>query len=189
MPNLARYFETRPRSYPAEACEPRDLTSTFLVPGEHLLSTVDAAIRDAAVSSRQRPLGGWLRSCRKARRQRPVWRPDIRSNDLASQSGFRRLPSTALRCFKRMMKITHRFALLPLIVSLAATPLSAQSTFDQVDPMIGTGGDGHTFPGAVAPFGMVQFSPDTDATCVIRNCYSHAVVCVTDRSVLNARGR
>ncbi|WP_444997530.1 GH92 family glycosyl hydrolase [Aliikangiella sp. IMCC44359] len=30
-----------------------------------------------------------------------------------------------------------------------------------VDPMIGTGGDGHTFPGAVVPFGMVQLSPDT----------------------------
>ncbi len=30
-----------------------------------------------------------------------------------------------------------------------------------VDPFIGTGGHGHTFPGATAPFGMVQFSPDT----------------------------
>ena len=30
-----------------------------------------------------------------------------------------------------------------------------------VDPMIGTGGHGHTFPGATAPFGMVQLSPDT----------------------------
>lgn len=30
-----------------------------------------------------------------------------------------------------------------------------------VDPMIGTGGHGHTFPGACAPFGMVQLSPDT----------------------------
>ncbi|MEZ4810259.1 MAG: GH92 family glycosyl hydrolase [Allomuricauda sp.] len=29
-----------------------------------------------------------------------------------------------------------------------------------VDPFIGTGGHGHTFPGAVAPFGMVQPSPD-----------------------------
>ncbi len=29
------------------------------------------------------------------------------------------------------------------------------------DPMIGTGGHGHTFPGAVVPFGMVQISPDT----------------------------
>ena len=31
-----------------------------------------------------------------------------------------------------------------------------------VDPLIGTGGTGHTFPGAVLPFGMVQLSPDTD---------------------------
>ena len=30
-----------------------------------------------------------------------------------------------------------------------------------VDPFIGTGGNGHTFPGATVPFGMVQFSPDT----------------------------
>src|SRR5664279_1337766 len=30
-----------------------------------------------------------------------------------------------------------------------------------VDPMIGTGAEGHTFPGATAPFGMVQLSPDT----------------------------
>ena len=30
-----------------------------------------------------------------------------------------------------------------------------------VDPFIGTGGHGHTFPGATVPFGMVQFSPDT----------------------------
>jgi predicted alpha-1,2-mannosidase len=29
------------------------------------------------------------------------------------------------------------------------------------DPMVGTGGHGHTFPGAVLPFGMVQLSPDT----------------------------
>jgi predicted alpha-1,2-mannosidase len=30
-----------------------------------------------------------------------------------------------------------------------------------VNPLIGTGGHGHTFPGAVLPFGMVQLSPDT----------------------------
>ncbi|QYJ75711.1 GH92 family glycosyl hydrolase [Shewanella sp. FJAT-52076] len=29
-----------------------------------------------------------------------------------------------------------------------------------VDPFIGTGGHGHTFPGALVPFGMVQLSPD-----------------------------
>jgi len=32
---------------------------------------------------------------------------------------------------------------------------------DYVNPMIGTGGHGHTYPGAVMPFGMVQLSPDT----------------------------
>ena len=37
---------------------------------------------------------------------------------------------------------------------------SAQSTF-QVNPFIGTGGHGHTYPGATMPFGMVQLSPDT----------------------------
>ena len=31
-----------------------------------------------------------------------------------------------------------------------------------VDPFIGTGGHGHTFPGATVPFGMVQLSPDTN---------------------------
>src|ERR1022692_2605373 len=30
-----------------------------------------------------------------------------------------------------------------------------------VDPFIGTGPEGHTFPGATAPFGMIQLSPDT----------------------------
>ena len=30
-----------------------------------------------------------------------------------------------------------------------------------VNPFVGTGGHGHTFPGATAPFGMIQLSPDT----------------------------
>lgn len=39
---------------------------------------------------------------------------------------------------------------------------SVKSDFAKyVDPMIGTAGHGHTFPGATAPFGMVQLSPDT----------------------------
>ena len=49
-----------------------------------------------------------------------------------------------------------------------AVLLSASISFAQgvdpmklVDPMIGTGPEGHTFPGATAPFGMVQLSPDT----------------------------
>ncbi len=35
------------------------------------------------------------------------------------------------------------------------------SPADYVDPFIGTGGHGHTYPGASMPFGMVQLSPDT----------------------------
>ena len=48
---------------------------------------------------------------------------------------------------------------------LAATSLFAQQAkkpVDYVNPMIGTDGMGHTFPGACAPFGIVQLSPDTD---------------------------
>ena len=30
-----------------------------------------------------------------------------------------------------------------------------------VNPFIGTGGHGHTYPGATVPFGMMQLSPDT----------------------------
>lgn len=38
----------------------------------------------------------------------------------------------------------------------------AQNNYSQyVNPFIGTGGHGHTFPGATVPFGMVQLSPDT----------------------------
>ncbi|MFH0865062.1 MAG: GH92 family glycosyl hydrolase [Bacteroidota bacterium] len=33
-----------------------------------------------------------------------------------------------------------------------------------VDPFIGTGGHGHTYPGASMPFGMMQLSPDTRLT-------------------------
>ena len=53
------------------------------------------------------------------------------------------------------------------VIVIALTCLSAKA--DQVDdkasyvnPMIGTEGMGHTFPGACAPFGIVQLSPDTD---------------------------
>ncbi|MCJ7932946.1 MAG: GH92 family glycosyl hydrolase [Chryseobacterium sp.] len=39
--------------------------------------------------------------------------------------------------------------------------ISAQNYSQYVNPLIGTGGHGHTFPGAIVPFGMVQLSPDT----------------------------
>ncbi len=56
---------------------------------------------------------------------------------------------------------------LPLLICLltitTAIAQNATSVFltDFVNPFIGTGGHGHTFPGASVPFGMVQLSPDT----------------------------
>ena len=73
------------------------------------------------------------------------------------------------------MTIARSLTALALSSAVAiAAPLAAQSTYDQVDPIIGTGGEGHTFPGAVAPFGMVQLSPDTDTTHVVRDSYKWA---------------
>ena len=37
-----------------------------------------------------------------------------------------------------------------------------QDVASYVNPLIGTAGMGHCFPGACAPFGIVQLSPDTD---------------------------
>ena len=61
-----------------------------------------------------------------------------------------------------------------LLAPVEASGQAGADTYRAVDPFIGTGGEGHTFPGAVAPFGMVQLSPDTDTTCEIRKCYAHA---------------
>jgi predicted alpha-1,2-mannosidase len=38
---------------------------------------------------------------------------------------------------------------------------SQKNYTELVNPFIGTGGHGHTFPGATMPFGMMQLSPDT----------------------------
>jgi predicted alpha-1,2-mannosidase len=49
-----------------------------------------------------------------------------------------------------------------LFFILIATSALAQTDYTHfVDPFIGTGGSGHTFPGPSMPFGMVQVSPDT----------------------------
>ncbi|RYY85643.1 MAG: hypothetical protein EOO15_16465, partial [Chitinophagaceae bacterium] len=45
---------------------------------------------------------------------------------------------------------------------LLSFEISAQRDYTQlVNPFIGTGGHGHTYPGASMPFGMMQLSPDT----------------------------
>jgi predicted alpha-1,2-mannosidase len=46
-------------------------------------------------------------------------------------------------------------------MSIATFVVALGALASPVDPFIGTQGDGHVFPGAVYPFGMVQLSPDT----------------------------
>ena len=75
------------------------------------------------------------------------------------------------------MKFFTSLSLLTLLALLAlasctankkATPaaelLEEPTVCDFVNPFVGTGGHGHTYPGATMPFGMVQLSPDTRLT-------------------------
>jgi predicted alpha-1,2-mannosidase len=48
-----------------------------------------------------------------------------------------------------------------ILFILFPTLLFAQDFAKHVNPFIGTGGHGHTFPGSTVPYGMVQLSPDT----------------------------
>lgn len=68
----------------------------------------------------------------------------------------------AMKVFSRWGWQGRVARLLPLAALVMCGAAQAQrSAYDAVDPMIGTGPDGHTFPGASVPFGMVQLSPDT----------------------------
>ena len=46
-------------------------------------------------------------------------------------------------------------------LSSCTAPTNVKDYSAYVNPFIGTGGHGHTFPGAVVPHGMIQPSPDT----------------------------
>jgi predicted alpha-1,2-mannosidase len=59
----------------------------------------------------------------------------------------------------------HRLPLTTLLLVLAGCAAEPPADLaSAVDPFIGTGGHGHTYPGASVPFGMVQLSPDTRLT-------------------------
>ena len=49
----------------------------------------------------------------------------------------------------------------PSFLSIAQENASNENLTSYVNPFIGTGGHGHTYPGATMPFGMMQLSPDT----------------------------
>ena len=57
--------------------------------------------------------------------------------------------------------ILGRLGILCLLAGALFFSSCQRSLTDYVNPFVGTNGHGHTFPGAVLPFGMVQASPDT----------------------------
>ena len=55
----------------------------------------------------------------------------------------------------------NRYFAFAALMAVTTAFAQAPDPIKFVDPMIGTGAEGHTFPGATTPFGMVQLSPDT----------------------------
>jgi len=60
-----------------------------------------------------------------------------------------------------MSKIFVLFFSLLLFSNAFALEETTKDFTRYVNPLVGTGGHGHTFPGATVPFGAVQLSPDT----------------------------
>ncbi|WP_061083955.1 GH92 family glycosyl hydrolase [Chryseobacterium indologenes] len=80
-----------------------------------------------------------------------------------------------------------------VIFSLFMTQVICAQNYSQyVNPLIGTGGHGHTFPGATVPFGMVQLSPDTRIDGSWDGCsgyhYSDSVIYGFSHTHLNGTG-
>ncbi len=80
-----------------------------------------------------------------------------------------------------------------LFLILLFTGIAQAQSFSQyVNPFIGTGGHGHTFPGATVPFGMVQLSPDTRIDGSWDGCsgyhYSDSVIYGFSHTHLNGTG-
>ena len=61
-----------------------------------------------------------------------------------------------------MKKYIGSLIVLVLLICASLPSIGQSNRYtSQVNPFIGTGGHGHTFPGASMPFGMMQLSPDT----------------------------
>ena len=82
--------------------------------------------------------------------------------------------------------------ILSVVLSLITTIILGQNFQQYVNPFIGTGGHGHTFPGATLPFGMVQVSPDTRIDGSWDGCsgyhYSDSVIYGFSHTHLNGTG-
>ncbi len=78
-------------------------------------------------------------------------------NNRLNKSSFHNSINNIVSCLpKRLWP-----SILILTFLMTGIKISAQTNFTKyVNPFIGTGGHGHTYPGATLPHGMVQLSPD-----------------------------
>ena len=64
-----------------------------------------------------------------------------------------------MRTFKQ--PLSKSAALLPLVLAFLVFASCEQGLSRYVNPLVGTDGHGHTYPGAIVPFGQIQPGPDT----------------------------
>ena len=67
---------------------------------------------------------------------------------------FTQMNAQVIKSLQKVSDKAHN-VIQPQKKDMVASPVTLVNTF------VGTGGHGHTFPGATAPFGMIQLSPDT----------------------------
>lgn len=70
-------------------------------------------------------------------------------------------PPFIISVFSRKPLFVFESILISLSIIFFHQPVLHAQLIYSVNPFVGTAAHGHTFPGATAPFGMVQLSPDT----------------------------
>ena len=63
--------------------------------------------------------------------------------------------------FKKLVQICLLIIVSVIMSSCSNSDSQNKDYASFVNPFVGTGEHGHTYPGATMPFGMVQLSPDT----------------------------
>ena len=87
-----------------------------------------------------------------------------------------------MKNMKSIAKQASAFLLLGMAVCSCTYVLQQQDHASYVNPFIGTGGHGHTYPGAVVPNGMIQPSPDTR---IYQWMLVPAIIMLTPRSTVS----
>ena len=101
-----------------------------------------------------------------------------------------RLPNNDFK-IQNMTVLKLSILFLSLLLALNSTSQIAVQAKDytgRVDPFIGTGADGNTFPGASYPFGGVQLSPDTQLNACGGYAYSDSTIIGFSHTHLNGVG-